>query len=64
MKRQCPQCRKTVDFTAAKCENCQMKFFETPEPPKDLADICIPIAGAVLVAAIGAIDTIVLHPWS
>jgi len=40
-----------------------MKFFETPEPAKDLADICIPIAGAVLVAAIGAIITIVLHPW-
>jgi len=52
-----------VDFTAANCGNCEMKFFETPEPPKDLADICIPIAGAVLVAAIGAIITIVLHPW-
>ena len=64
MKRQCPQCRKTLDFTVAKCENCQMKFFETPEPPRDLADICIPIAGTVLIAAIGAFVTIVLHPWS
>ena len=64
MKRQCPQCRKTVDFTAATCENCQMKFFETAEPPKDLADLCIPIAGAVLIAAIGAFITMVLHPWS
>jgi hypothetical protein len=41
-----------------------MKFFETPEPPRDLADICIPIAGTVLIAAIGAFVTIVLHPWS
>jgi hypothetical protein len=64
MKRQCPQCRKTMAFTVAKCQNCRMTFFEAPEPPPDLADICLRIAGAVLVAAIGAIVTIVLHPWS
>lgn len=64
MKRQCPGCRKTIDFTAAKCENCQMTFFETAAPPQDLADICIPIAAAVLIAAIGAFVTMVLHPWS
>jgi hypothetical protein len=41
-----------------------MAFYETPAAPKDLADICIKIAGAVLIAAIGAIVTIVLHPWN
>ena len=64
MKRVCPGCRKTIDFTLAKCENCQITFFETPETPKDLADICIPIAGMVLIAAFGAFVTMVLHPWS
>ena len=64
MKKQCPQCRKTIEFAAATCENCQMIFFKTPEQPKDLADICIPIAGVVLIAAIGAFVTMVLHPWS
>jgi len=64
MKRVCPGCRKTIDFTAAKCENCRLTFFETPKPRKDLADVCIPIAGVVLIAAIGTFVTIVLHPWS
>ena len=64
MKRQCPGCRKTLDFTVAKCENCEMTFFETAAPPRDLADVCIPIAGAVLIAAIGAFVTMVLRPWS
>ena len=64
MKRQCPGCRKTLDFTVAKCEHCQMTFFETAAPPKDLADICIPIAGAVSIAALGAFVTMVLHFWS
>ena len=64
MKRQCPGCRKTIDFNVAKCEHCQMTFFATAEPPKDLADVCIPIAGVVLIAAIGAFVTMVLHPWS
>jgi hypothetical protein len=64
MKRLCPQCRKTVDFAAPTCENCQMRFFDTPDRPKDLFDLCIPIAGAVLIAAIGAFVAIVLHPWS
>jgi len=41
-----------------------MTFFKTPEPPRDLADICIPIAGVVLITAIGAFVTMVLHPWS
>jgi hypothetical protein len=41
-----------------------MTFFETPGTPKDLADICIPIAGMVLIAAIVTFVTIVLHPWS
>lgn len=63
MKRICPQCRKTVEFTAAACEKCQMKFFETPKPPKDLLDACIPIAGGVLIVAIGALVALVLHPW-
>lgn len=61
MKKVCPQCRKIVDFTAASCENCRMSFRETPAPAKDFADICITIGGAVLIAAIGAIVTIVLH---
>jgi hypothetical protein len=64
MKRICPLCRKTVEFTAAACENCQMAFFKTPAPPKDFADTCITIAGAVLIAAIGAFVAVVLHPWS
>jgi hypothetical protein len=41
-----------------------MTFFETAAPPKDLADICIPIAGAVSIAALGAFVTMVLHFWS
>jgi hypothetical protein len=41
-----------------------MTFFETPEPPQDFADVCIRIAGLVLVIAIGAFVTVVLHPWS
>ena len=64
MKRVCPGCRKTIDFTVAKCGSCQTTFFETPAPPKDLADICIPIAAVVFIAAIGAFVTMVLHPWS
>jgi hypothetical protein len=40
-----------------------MKFFETPGQPKDLLDACIPIAGAVLIIAIGAFVAMVLHPW-
>ena len=64
MKRVCPGCRKIVDFHAASCENCQMKFFEKPEPTRDLADACIPIAGMVLIIAIGAFVTLVLQPWS
>jgi hypothetical protein len=40
-----------------------MKFFETPKPPKDLLDACIPIAGGVLIVAIGALVALVLHPW-
>ena len=63
MKRVCPGCRKIVEFNAASCENCQMTFFETPEPPQDLADVCIPIAGMVLIVAIGTFVTMVLRPW-
>jgi hypothetical protein len=63
MKRVCPGCRKIVDFKAPSCNSCQMTFFATPEPPRDLADICIPIAGVVFIAAIGAFVTLVLHPW-
>jgi hypothetical protein len=64
MKRVCPGCRKIVDLDAPSCKNCQMTFFETPEPPQDFADVCIRIAGLVLVIAIGAFVTVVLHPWS
>ena len=63
MKRVCPGCRKTIDFTVAKCGNCHTQFFEEPKPQKDLADMCIPIAGVVFIAAIGAFVTMVLHPW-
>ena len=61
MKTVCPQCRKIVDFTAASCQNCRMSYIATQEPAKDFADICITIGGAVLIAAIGVIVTIVLH---
>ena len=64
MQRQCPRCRKAADFTVASCANCQMVFYKTPAAPKDFTDICIRIAGAVLIAAVGAIVAMVLHPWS
>ena len=40
-----------------------MAFFKKVEPPKDLADVCIPIAGVVFIAAIGAFVTLILRPW-
>jgi hypothetical protein len=50
MSRQCPKCRKIIDFTAASCDGCQLSFFNTPSKPKDLTDICVRIAGAAFVA--------------
>jgi hypothetical protein len=60
MRKQCPQCRRIVDFTVASCDSCDLAFFEIRPTPKDLTDICVRIAGVVLIAA-AVIVTIVLH---
>jgi len=50
MSRQCPQCRKIVDFKAASCDGCRLSFFSTPAKRKDFTGICVRIAGAAFVA--------------
>jgi hypothetical protein len=60
MKKQCPKCRKIVDFAVSSCDGCQLAFFGTRPVPKDLTNICMTIGGVVFIAA-SVIVTIVLH---
>jgi hypothetical protein len=51
VSRQCPQCRRIMDFTVASCDGCQLSFFSTPSKPKDLTEICVKIAAAAFAAS-------------
>ena len=61
MRRQCPVCRKIIDFKAASCDGCHLSFFSTPAKPKDLTYICVRIAGATLVATVLLAATLLRH---
>ena len=63
MKRQCPGCKKTLDFAVAKCRNCQTTFFENTKATEGSRGCCIPDRRAtVAIVTISTFVTMVCIP--